>query len=473
MSLPVAVPARPTLRPPTALVCAGCGYRSPREALPLSCPRAGLGDDVDHVMRRTLEARRLEWPCEDEANPFVRYRTLLHGYQRALTAGLSDDYVVDLIRRLDAAIAQVDGRGFTVTPFAPSDALAGSIGIYPPASVWVKDETANVSGSHKARHLFGVMIELLLADVEATRPMAIASCGNAALAAAVVARAAERELHVFVPTDADAGVLARLSELGAQVAVCPRRAGQSGDPTVIRLREAVANGAVPFTCQGNENGLAIEGGLTLGYEIADALRLSGTRLDHVVVQVGGGALASSVIQGLQEANALGAIDSLPRIHTVQTRNVHPLARAYERVMVRLHERLGGPLEGAVERLSHAASSGSIDGELEWIGNHRAQFMWPWESAPGSVATGILDDETYDWLAVVRGMLATGGGPVVVDEHELVEANALARAATGIDVDPTGSAGLAGLIRLYRSGAVQPRETCAVLFTGVRRNGGTP
>jgi hypothetical protein len=29
-----------------------------------------------------------------------------------------------------------------------------------------------------------------------------------------------------------------------------------------------------------------------------------------------------------------------------------------------------------------------------------------------VATGILDDETYDWRAVVEGMLTTGGRPLV-------------------------------------------------------------
>ena len=33
------------------------------------------------------------------------------------------------------------------------------------------------------------------------------------------------------------------------------------------MRELAA-GAIPFTCQGNLNGLAIEGGETLGFELA-------------------------------------------------------------------------------------------------------------------------------------------------------------------------------------------------------------
>jgi threonine synthase len=100
-------------------------------------------------------------------------------------------------------------------------------------------------------------------------------------------------------------------------------------------------------------------------------------------------------------------------------------------------------------------------------------MWPWEDEPRSVAHGILDDETYDWLAVVEGMLATGGRALVVDEETLEEANSLARETTGIDVDHTGSAGLAGLLALRAIGHVADDERIAVLFTGVVRTAPPP
>jgi threonine synthase len=96
-------------------------------------------------------------------------------------------------------------------------------------------------------------------------------------------------------------------------------------------------------------------------------------------------------------------------------------------------------------------------------------MRPWEAEPASAAHGILDDETYDWLAIVEAMARTGGRAAVVDEPTIAAANALARVATGIDVDATGSAGLAGLMALLRSGDVRPDETVAVLFTGARRH----
>jgi threonine synthase len=95
-------------------------------------------------------------------------------------------------------------------------------------------------------------------------------------------------------------------------------------------------------------------------------------------------------------------------------------------------------------------------------------MQPWEEAPHSVATGILDDETYDWRAVVDGMLTTGGRPLVVSEALLREANQLAVSATGIRADPTGSAGLAGLLELRRSGAIGDAGRAAVLLTGIQR-----
>jgi threonine synthase len=89
-------------------------------------------------------------------------------------------------------------------------------------------------------------------------------------------------------------------------------------------------------------------------------------------------------------------------------------------------------------------------------------MWPWESEPKSIAHGILDDETYDWLAVVEGMLRTGGVPIQASEEGLLETNRLAKAHTAIRADHTGTAGLTGAIIFPTEGSA------AVLFTGIER-----
>ena len=430
------------------LVCEGCGHElGLAEPYPFRCPHDGAGD-VDHVLRRWLDPASTSFPRDaSEPSPFLRYRRLLRSHHVALRHGLSDLDFQAIVRRLDREIAAVDGYGFGVTPFARASELSDALGFASTGGVWVKDETGNVSGSHKARHLFGVLLHLEVAeraglvDSDARPDLAIASCGNAALAAAVVAAAGARTLQVFVPTDADPVVLARLEELGALVTVCPRE-GLPGDPAYHALVRALADGALPFTCQGNLNGLAIEGGETLAWEIAS----SGVEIDRLVVQVGGGALASACIQALTEARQLGAIDRTPRVDTVQTEGAWPLKRAFEAVVARGDSQLA----------------------LRYAATHRSQFMWPWEQAPASIAHGILDDETYDWLAVVEGMLATGGRPLVVDEATLARANSLAQLTTGIDVDPTGSAGLAGLLALRQAGEVSDDERVAVPFTGAVR-----
>jgi threonine synthase len=271
----------------------------------------------------------------------------------------------------------------------------------------------------------------------------------------VVARAGGWPLTVFVPPEADAGLVGRLRDLRAAVVACPRAPGALGDPTYLRLRQELDAGALPFTTQGPENGLAIEGGLTLGYELVSELPAD---LEHLIIQVGGGALASSTIQALREAADLGAITMLPRIHTVQTTGAHPLERAYARVRALLPDepRPDEPRPDAVKQAMAEAAA------------HRSAFMRPWPTQPRSVAAGILDDETYDWRAVVEGMLLTGGRPLVVSEDALVEAGRLAVAQTGIPVDPTGSSGLAGLVEMRRSGQIGDHERVAVLFTGRHR-----
>ena len=75
---------------PTWLECAGCGYRVPDAELALACPAARNGDGVDHVVRRTIDPRRLAFPAGGEPNPFVRYRALWHGYHRARGRGTTD-----------------------------------------------------------------------------------------------------------------------------------------------------------------------------------------------------------------------------------------------------------------------------------------------------------------------------------------------------------------------------------------------
>jgi len=442
----------------TRLVCAGCGTVVPSiEPYPFRCSAACSGDDIDHLVTRVLDPEFVTFPQSGDPNPFIRYRRLFHTYHLAVAGGLGDDEYCDLVSETSERIAAVAGIGFIIGPLkqfpALEDRLSPAVG-----RVLVKDETGGLAGSHKGRHLMGVLLHLEiverlgLAAIEdrTQRPLAIASCGNAALAAAVLARASGRPLKVFVPTWAGASILQQLQELGADVVRCERRASEPGDPCLRAFHEAIVAGALPFCCQGPDCGLNIDGGRTLGYELIAACLEQDIALDHLFSQVGGGALASATSQAFEDAAQLGVLaGSGPRIHAIQAVGNAPLLRAYES----LETELTVPGKTLRKVLEDAAS-------------RRSAFMRPWDTEPRSIATGILDDETYDWLAILRNVFQSGGTVEAVGNDELARARDLGAETTGIDVGPTGAAGLAGLLHVEKLGGVlSSTETSAVLFTG--------
>ena len=73
------------------------------------------------------------------------------------------------------------------------------------------------------------------------------------------------------------------------------------------------------------------------------------------------------------------------------------------------------------------------------------------------------------MEVVRGMLDSGGFPVVVAEERLLAARDLARETTGISVDASGASGLAGCIELAELGLLSETSSVGLLFTGIERH----
>lgn len=401
------------------------------------CPGAA-GSDTPHVLEFITGGQHQ--PVDlDEPNPFLRHQSHLAVDAFGDALGIARDERTAMIARLDDAVARVAGTGFRATPLTRADRLSDALGFSASGGVWIKDETGNVAGSHKARHLFTELLCLSMmehagvapwAGPEGRAPLAIASCGNAAIAASTLARALDWPIMVHVPPSVADGVARTLEVLEADVRTCARLANDpAGDPCVLRFRERVAAGAVPFGVQGTENVWCLDGGRTLGWEIADEWQ----GFDAVFLQVGGGAFASCVSGALSERG------HGPRLHAVQTRGCAPLARAWD-----------------LYRADPVAQPGR-----QW-----RRYMWPWESEPHSLADGILDDETYDWIGIVTEMARTGGSAVVADEQHVLDAHQMAHRHTGIDASPTGTAGLAGLLAARPT--VGDDERVVVVFSGRTR-----
>ena len=406
------------------------------------CPNA-TSSDRHHVLE--LENAISPLRTSGDTNPFVAFQRYLAWDAFAATLGLDFDDRTKIIRDLDEAVAKIAGTGFRTTPFERNDSLSDALGFNKLGGVWVKDETHNVAGSQKARHLFSELLHLIAVEQVGRAPwksssqrpaLAIASCGNAAIAASTLAQAVDWPITVFVPENADAATLKILDSLHANVVRCQRLAtDKPGDPCVYRFREAIEQGCVPFGVQGPENAWCLDGGRTIGWEMAVVAEdLSGSLISRMFVQAGGGAFVSCASSGF----FAGA--TKPRIHAVQTQGCAPLARAFE-----------------IAR----ANGGARNAGARW-----SQCMWPWETTPVSIADGILDDETYDWIGACNAMADSDGYPVVATEEQIHESFALAQRVTNIDVSPTGSAGLAGLLAIRHE--VADDERVIVIFSGVRR-----
>ena len=422
----------------SGFTCATCAEKVSVDTFaPWRCPNEK--GDRHHVL---LIDENNQHVVESHHNPFIAFRRNMMWWQFAQARGMSDERAMALVQSVDDEIVKIGGVGFTRTPMLFQSALSDRLSFESPGGVWVKDETHNVGGSQKARHLMSILLHLLVAeelgiapwaDAAARPTLAISSCGNAAIAASTLAAAAKWPIDVFIPEWAGGVVVETLTALGARINRCARQSQDPpGDPTVLRFREAVNTGSIPFSVQGPENALCLDGGRTIGWEMAQQFAQENiAAIDAVFVQVGGGAFAASVSRGLSEAGI-----NAPLV-AVQTEGCAPLSRAW-----------------------NTAQSDANPAQ------HWTKHMWAWENEPVSLADGILDDETYDWVADVAQIQRTGGKVVVASESQVVEASGVAPQTTSIDASPTGTAGVAGLLSIRAE--LSNTARVAVVLSGVRR-----
>lgn len=467
-----------------------------------TCPRAEAGEE--HSLRKKIVFNRKTLsPADNIANEwsqkkrrsFVVFRRLLGSYHL-----LGDEQYLNILNHIEQRLTELEGSPFLVTPCRQVHRLAQSLNRQ--GSVWIKDDTRNITGSHKGRHLMGTLLYLeALRESKGEkkkRVLAIYSCGNAALGAAAVARAGGYELHAFVPEDVNATVEAMLVDRSVVVEKIPRTGISGGDPCYREFRRAVdEKGWIPFSCSGNDNWSNIDGGETLGWELAMQLKEKKAAISSLIVQVGGGALGRAIVQAWQELHRLGLVDELPRIYACQPAGGFPFVRAYYLVLKAIAEKSGfifdlvydrradpsaelnelkrfsnnqsGQVRNLAAFVKENFDSDEVKAVLWDAAKHRGKYMWAWDGGvPVSLAHGILDDETYDWYELLCGILKTGGKAEILREETISEAHRLADTHTDMEPCPTATAGLAGLLQLHASEDIPSTENVGLLFTGINR-----
>ena len=486
----------------TYLKCIGCNseYEFTDNKAVYGCKNRG-NDDINHILEKFL-ADDLNLPGLDNfikrkektANPYSIFREFF--FVSYLSKYLNVDYEA-ILTNINSGLQEIGEPEFQETPVIISNSKLSE------NKLFIKNETVNVTGSHKARHLMGniLYLEVLVkAGILKTKPkLAVYSCGNAALGAAAVARAAGYYLDVFIPPNISPSVTDTLNRYKANIVVCPRIEGESGDPCYNRFREAINSGSVPFSCAGPDNWSNIDGGQTLCLELMTQLQEKDFILDAIVIQVGGGALASSAVKTLEELYKFKYIKKLPKVYTTQTEGGYPLVRAYclltkeianannlafslnftknnngsntikENQKIAVYVRTK---QNEVKHIAHFIKENYFSDKVQTVLSsalkNMSSYMWNWEEEPHSIAHGILDDITYDWFKIIQGMFKTGGLPIIVNEDNLKTANRKALDHTEIKADHTGTSGLTGYFELLKLGYLDNKDSTAVLFTGAIR-----
>ena len=176
------------------------------------------------------------------------------------------------------------------------------------AEVWLKLEHLQVSGSFKARGMFNRLRSHKLPPAG----VAIASGGNAGIAAAIAARALGARCTVFVPETTPLAKRARLIAAGAQMVVAGATYTEASHTCVERQR---ITGAMLMHAYDQPE--VIAGAGTLAMEIEAEAGVP----DRVLVSVGGGGLIAGIAAWFEGCTRVEALEpeAAPTLHAALAR----------------------------------------------------------------------------------------------------------------------------------------------------------
>lgn len=279
--------------------------------------------------------------------------------------------------------------------------------------LYVKDDGLNPTASLKDRASAMAVAKAYEAGMTT---IACSSTGNAASSLAGNAAAAGFQTYIFVPSRAPMGKLAQLLIFGANVISVEG----SYEDTFRLSAEAIKrwgwynrNAAVnPFLSEGKKT-VALEIGEQLNWQCPD----------YVAVSVGDGCTIGGVWKGFRDLYALGLLDRLPKLISVQAEGCCPINKA------------------VVENK-------------------------PWEpmeenTLADSIAVGMPRNPDKALYAIRE----SGGIAVSVSDKEIMEAQQLLGRTCGVFGEPAGVTGTAGIKKAAALGLIPKSATVVSIVTG--------
>jgi len=288
------------------------------------------------------------------------------------------------------------------TPLVPAVRLSEMLD----CDLRLKFEGQNPTGSFKDR---GMVLAVAKAIEEGSRALICASTGNTSASAAAYAAHAGLRAVVVIPNGRIArGKLSQAVLYGAEVLAIDG----NFDVALRLVRDIAAEGR--FTLVNSLNPYRIMGQQTGAFEVVEAL---GRAPDILAIPVGNAGNITAWNMGFAHYRATGRAASRPQLYGFQAEGAAPIVR-------------GAPVEN-----------------------------------PETVATAIRIGNPASWQRAVAAVEESGGGFWTVSDDEILAAQKLIASTAGVFCEPASAAGVAGLLRLHREGALPKGQLIVAVLTG--------
>jgi threonine synthase len=301
------------------------------------------------------------------------------------------------------------------SPLYKTERLGEMLGL---KNLYVKDDGINPTSSLKDR---ASAIAVARAFHAGKDTVACSSTGNAASSLAGGAAAMGLKSVIFVPERAPQGKVTQLLIFGATVVSV-----KGNYEETFRLSAAAIEKYGWYNRNAAINPYLSEGKKTVSLEIAEQLGFKTP--DYVAISVGDGCTIAGVWKGFKDLYAVGLIDKLPRLISVQASGCCPVNRAIER---------------------------SVNG-------HPAPIEWMDENTlADSIAVGAPRNGDKA-LAAIR---ESNGITINVSDEEILAAMRLLGRSAGVFGEPAGVTGTAGLVKAAAQGLIPADALVVSVVTG--------
>ena len=301
-------------------------------------------------------------------------------------------------------------------PLLPLPHLEKELGL---SNLYVKDESANPTGSFKARGLAAAISKAKELGVE---KVIIPTAGNAGGAMAAYAARAGLRAHIFMPKDTPYANMEESRMAGAEVVLVD---GLISDAAGLAGEKARAEGW--FDVSTFKEPYRVEGKKVMGYELAESFNWE---LPEVIIYpTGGGTGLVGMWKAFAELEALGWLDAKaikrPRMVAVQADGCAPVVKAF---------------------------------------HQGAAFCDFWTDAH-TIASGLRVPKSFADHLILQDIYDSNGTAIAVSDRSILESQKQLASMEGIFAAPEGAATLAALKELIQQGWIHPEERIVLFNTG--------